>query len=329
MQKTLGKSGLFLFLRLGIALFLLLILVRMVDFHEMALTLGSVQAHLLPAALTAMLFNYCLKTYRWALILWVQRPDISLAQIARFNFVAIFLGNFLPTNLSADLVRIYYISRTADSRAALSSILADRIVGNFAVAIATVFAFLILRETGLFQIGSILSFGIVACLILSMAAPWLLQHTFVISGMAKIANRFSEKALFRSLQHMSDQLLLYRKRPGVIAIVLTLAVLNIFVVVFEFYFIARSFSTPISISYFFLFIPLLIYLTMLPLSVGGIGLMEGGFVFFFSKVGMPVATCLSIALVFRALQLACALPGAMVYLLRGMSSAEVPAKSTW
>lgn len=327
MPKSIGKPGLFFFLRLGVGVFLLLILARMVDFHHMTMTLASVQPHLLAAALSAMLLNYWLKTYRWALILWVQRPDISLAQITRFNFVSIFLGNFLPTNLSADLVRIYYISRTADSRAALSSIFADRIIGNFAVAIATIFAFVILRRTGLFQIGSILSHGIVAFLILSMAVPLLLQHTLVISGIAKIADRFSGKRLFASVQNISDQLLLYRKRPAVMAKVLSVAFLNIFVVVFEFYFIAKSFSMPISISYFFLFIPLLIYLTMLPVSIGGIGLVEAGFVFFFSKVGMSVETCLSIALVFRVLQLSCALPGAMIYLLRNMSSAEVSASS--
>lgn len=322
-----GRSAVLFYLRLAFGAFLLLLLFRLVDLDRLASTLSAVKPHLILASLAAMLLNYCLKTYRWASILRVQRPDLSLGQVARFNFVSIFLGNFLPSNLSSDIVRIYYISRqTADPGAAISSIFADRIIGNFAVAIATVAAFLALRQSGIFQIGSVLSYGIVALLLLSILVPLILQHPLVINGVKRLFDRFTSQKLFKSLQDMPRHLVLYRNRPALMAQVLALAFLNVFIVVFEFYFIAESFSAQISIGYFFLFIPLLIYLSMLPVSVGGIGLLEAGLVFFFSKAGMPVETCLSTALVFRVLQLGCALPGAMIYLLGDLSSRELSAR---
>jgi glycosyltransferase 2 family protein len=128
------------------------------------------------------------------------------------------------------------------------------------------------------------------------------------------------------LQDMSRHLFLYRNQPALISQILALAFLNVIITIFEFYFIAQSFSAQISIGYFFLFIPLLIYLSMLPVSVGGIGLIEAGLVLFFSTVGMPLETCLSTALAFRVLQLGCALPGAMIYLLGDLSSPEVSAR---
>lgn len=324
MLKKVGKSAMLFYLRLGLGIFLLSILVRMVDFHQLTATLATVKPPLILAGLLAMLLNYCLKTYRWASILWIQRPDISLAQVARFNFVSIFLGNFLPSNLSSDIVRIYYISQqAADPRAAISSIFADRIIGNFAVAIATVFAFLILRQTALFQIGLLVSYGVLAFLLLSIGVPLMLQHRVVIHRMKKILDRFAGRKLFGNVQSMWEHFVLYRTRPAVMAKALSIAFLNVLIVVFEFYLIAKGFSAQISISYFFLFVPLLIYLTMLPVSIGGIGLVEGGLVFFFSKIGMSVETCLSIALVFRALQLSCALPGAMIYFFGDASSREL------
>jgi len=110
----------------------------MVDFHHMGVTLASVKPQLIIVGLSIMLLNYCLKTYRWALILWVRRPDISFGRLARFNFVSIFLGSFLLSSVSADIARVYYVSQhTADPRAAISSIFADRIIGTFSLAIVT------------------------------------------------------------------------------------------------------------------------------------------------------------------------------------------------
>jgi glycosyltransferase 2 family protein len=326
MRVNRPKSG-FFYLRLAFGALLLVFLFRLVDFDRLATTLSSVKLHFIFASFLAMLLNYGVKTYRWALILRIPRPDLSFGDVARFNFVSIFLGNFLPTNLSSDFVRIYYISRqTADPGAAISSIFADRIIGNFAVAITTVAAFLTLRQTGIFDIGSLLSYSIVLFLLLSIAVPLMLQHPAVINLIRKLLNRFIGQKLFTMLQEMSRHLVLYRNQMALVAQVLGLAFLNVIIVVFEFYFIAQGFSAQISIEYFFLFIPLLVYLSMLPVSVGGIGLLEAGLVLFFSRIGMPLETCLSTALSFRILQLGCALPGAMIYLFGDFSSRELSAR---
>ena len=155
-----------------------------------------------------MLLNYGVKTYRWASILRFQRPDLSLVQVARFNFVSIFLGNFLPTNLSSDIVRIYYISRhTAAPGVAISSIFADRIIGNFAVALATVAAFLALRQSGIFEIGSVLSYGIVAFLLLSIAVPLMLQHPLLMNLDKKIIGAVHQpKTLHEAPGHVTTSI---------------------------------------------------------------------------------------------------------------------------
>ena len=316
-----AKTSAFFYLRLAFGALLLLFLFRLVEFDRLALTLSTVKPQLLVAAFLAMLLNYGVKTYRWASILRFQRPDLSFGQVARFNFVSVFLGNFLPSNLSSDIVRIYYISRhTAAPGVAISSIFADRIIGNFAVALATVAAFLALRQSGVFQIGLVLSYGIVAFLLLSIAVPLMLQRPLIMNLTKNLVERFTSQKLFTKLQDTSRHLFLYRNQTALVSQVLGLAFLNVIITIFEFYFIAQSFSAQIPIGYFFLFIPLLIYLSMLPVSVGGIGLIEAGLVLFFSTVGMPLETCLSTALAFRVLQLGCALPGAMIYLLGDLSS---------
>jgi glycosyltransferase 2 family protein len=321
------KPGITFYLRLGIGVLLLVILVSMIDLHQMGLTLASVKPHLVAAGLLCMLVNYCLKSYRWALILWIRRPDIPFAQLVRFNFVSIFLGNFLPTSISADIVRVYYVSRhTTDPRAAVSSIFADRVIGTFALAIVTIVAFLVLKETDLFPIGSMVSYGIVGFLFLMLALPLALRSTPVLQGIRWLLDRLVGRKLFESVQDMAEHLRSYANQGAVMTKVLALSFLNLLIAVLEFYLIAKAFSAQVPIGYFFLFIPLVIFLATLPVSVGGMGLVEVGLVFFFSKIGMPVEMCLGTALVYRALQLTCMLPGAAIYLFNGFSIKQLSAQ---
>ena len=324
MPKRIGKPGVVFFLRLGIAVFLILVILRMVDFHDMGVTFASVKPHLIVTGLLIMLLNYCLKTYRWALILWIRRPEIPFGQLARFNFVSIFLGSFLPSSVSADIVRVYYVSQhTADPRAAISSIFADRIIGTFSLAIVTTAAFLVLLETELFPIGSILSYGIGALLLLTLALPLTLRNRAVLHSITQLVERFAGRRLFAGVQDMSDHLRSYGSAGAVMIKVLSISFVNLFIAVLEFYLIAKGFSTQVSIGYFLVFIPLVIFLATLPVSVGGMGLVEAGLVFFFSKIGMPLEMCFGTALVYRALQLTCMLPGAAIYLFNGFSIKEL------
>src|SRR5919108_6033958 len=209
-MHKIGKPGTLFYLRLGIAGFILLVLLRMVDFHHMGVRLASVKPELIVAGLSIMLLNYCLKTYRWALILWIRRPDISFGQLARFNFVSIFLGSFLPSSVSADIARVYYVSQqTADPRAAISSIFADRIIGTFSLAIVTIAAFLVLLETKLFPMGSLVSYGIVAFLLLTLGLPFTLRTRAVLHSITRLFERFAGRRLFAGVQDMSDHLRSY------------------------------------------------------------------------------------------------------------------------
>ncbi len=313
-------------LRLAVAAFLVGLLLRMFDVQRLGVTLASIKPYLAFTGLLMMLFNYYLKTYRWASILWIRRPDIPFGQLFRFNLISIFLGNFLPTSISADIVRIYYVSGwTADPRAAISSIFADRIIGAVSVAFATVIALLVLKKTGVMYIAPVVFNIIVALLFLSLAAVLALRNTSVPEGVKQLLDRFSGKMLFANLRDVFEHLGLYGKHVGAVGKVIAIAFLNLLVAVLEFYFIAIAFSSQVPFGYFLLFIPIVIFFSMLPLSWGGIGLVEAGLVFFFSQVGMPLETCLGIAVVYRALQLTCMLPGATFYLLDGFSVKEVSA----
>jgi uncharacterized protein (TIRG00374 family) len=290
----------------------------------MGLILGSAQPYFIVMGLLAIILNFLLKTYRWASIVWMRVPDISFRDLMRFNFISLFFAIFLPGSVLPDIVRIYQVSKqTSKLKSAISSIVLDRIIGNFSTAIITVVALIALEQTGIVQIGSSFSYGIFGFLLLSLGAPLALQNSTLIAGMRRLSSRFGGIKLFARIWDAYEDFLLYQNEYWLMLKALAISFLNLLIAVFEFYLIAIAFSAEPSIGYYLIFVPLAIFLAMLPISLGGVGVLEVTMVFFFSKVGMSAEMCLGIVLVRRALLLLFALPGGMFYILEGFPAKKL------
>jgi glycosyltransferase 2 family protein len=316
-MSTLNKSKVFFSLRLILGVVLLIILARLIDLHQMTLTLTSAQPQFIAAGFLVIMLNFLLKTSRWASILWIQEPGISFGQVVRFNFISMFLANLLPGGISSDIVRFYQV------RGAISSIIVDRMIGIFSTAIVTVIAFIALQQTNLVQIGSVLSYGIFGFLLLSVGAPVALQNSNFMAAMRRLLSRFAGVKLLRRALDMYEALILYHNEPWLMLKALSISFLNLIIAAFEFYAVATAFSSEISIGYYLIFVPLAIFLATLPISWGGIGVLEASMVFFFSKVGMPVEMCLSIVVVRRVLFLLSTIPGGVLYVIEGFPARKL------
>ena len=322
-----GKSNtskVFFYLRLIFGLFLLIILVKQINFHQMAVVLTSARSQFIAAAFLIMMLNFFLKTCRWASILWIHEPDISFGQLVRFNFISMFVANFLPGTISSDVMRIYQVSKyTSKLGGAISPIIVDRIIGNFSTVIVTVTAFITLQQTDLVRIGPLFSYGIFGILLLSVGAPLAMQNSNLIAGMRRLLSRFTRVKLLRRVPDMYEDIVSYQNKYSPILKALSISFLNPILTVFEFYIIATGFSSDTPIGYYFTFVPLAIFLAMLPISLGGIGVLEASVVFFFSKVGMPIETCLSIVIIHRVLFLLSTIPGGILYMVEGFPARKL------
>jgi uncharacterized protein (TIRG00374 family) len=80
------------------------------------------------------------------------------------------------------------------------------------------------------------------------------------------------------------------------------------------YLLSAALGIQVAAVYFFLFVPLITVCTMLPISLGGIGVQEGAFVYFFSLAGMPLAGALALSLLLRFVSIVASLPGGILSL---------------
>jgi len=79
------------------------------------------------------------------------------------------------------------------------------------------------------------------------------------------------------------------------------------------YLVGLSLGLEVSLEYYFLSVPIIWLVTMLPISINGIGVREGGFVLFFTAVGVSTADALLLSLLTFAQLLLIGLLGGVLF----------------
>jgi hypothetical protein len=83
---------------------------------------------------------------------------------------------------------------------------------------------------------------------------------------------------------------------------------------------ARALGLTLDVLPFCIFIPLVSLLSMLPITMYGLGVREYAFVLFFSSVGVTREASVLLALLWFLVTLLASLPGAVIYIASGRRS---------
>jgi hypothetical protein len=81
------------------------------------------------------------------------------------------------------------------------------------------------------------------------------------------------------------------------------------------YLIALALGVKVSIIYFLVFIPIIGTITLLPVAIGGLGLRENMFVFYFRQAGVPEGLSVAVSLVGFGFLVIHAAIGGLIYVL--------------
>jgi uncharacterized protein (TIRG00374 family) len=110
----------------------------------------------------------------------------------------------------------------------------------------------------------------------------------------------------------------YRRRPGLLAAAfatgLLFQLLRCALVAIG----AAAFGVHVPFLLFVVIVPVIILITLLPISIAGLGVREVGFVYLFGLAGISAEIALALSLLIRLLDLLMALPGAWFYIRHGV-----------
>ena len=257
--------------------------------------------------------GYIISIVRWQCLLRAEGIHLDLWRLGLVYFEGAFFNLFLPTVIGGDIVRGYLIYKmTSGHDASIASILVDRLAGFAALMLIAVTALTLAYGTLNDPQVALAILTVVACftgVMLVLLNRWLTTRVSAVLSVIGLA-RFQAK-----LHGLVDALQRYRRHHRALAQAFLLSALLQALIIVTYYFIGVGLHLGVPLLYFFLFVPLITALSMLPVSVAGLGVREGGVIYFFGKVGVDAATALGMSLVWFSLTLLVSSLGGLAFLV--------------
>jgi len=282
-------------------------------------------------AVTVAVFTLChaMVGFRWWLLLRSQSIFIKFWAAVKLFFLGWFYNNFMPSSVGGDLVRAWYVTKHTDKRLeAVLSVFVDRVVGLLStLSIGVFFYFIFLRHQG----SGVIEFGgqggffetlqeykwVFLWVVVAIAAVFCGLLLFK-RGRAILAKAWGYIRIhgLKIIREFTSSILLYCTKPFVILMAFGLTVFVQILAIICFWYLGAGMGITVDIRYYFTFFTLAWVLGAVPVSIGGVVVVEGSLVILFTKfAGVDESAAWAIALSQRAVWMLTSLPGAVIHLI--------------
>jgi uncharacterized protein (TIRG00374 family) len=293
--------------RWGVSLTLLGVLAFFVNLQEVYRILQSADLLLLGGALGVSLVDRLLMAGKWFPLLRVQLPDVEVGRAVRAYFAAGVAEFFLPSH-SGDVLRSLGLGRDDGSIVEVgASIVVERLLGLVATGIVVLLVLWVALSTSI-PMGVLLPWAL-ACVGASVLVTVLPFSSYVRRQFKKVLNRFGEGRCTRLIERFGKAYQMYRGHSWTLFVVGFLSLVQQFAPVLMFWVGARALHLNLSLVSIFVAVPLTFFVARLPISVAGLGIVEGGLTYLLGLFGADVSQAVSLALAGRVIRLFTLLPG--------------------
>lgn len=272
---------------------MILILYR-IDFHKGVQIIQHSKPFYWILALILTVLAVVISAYKWQLILLSQGFFVPILHLTSFYLVGLFFNNFLPTSIGGDAVRAYDVSKfTRRTPEAIASVVAERILASVSLGfIALIGIFLSYQAASRFLGLVIVFFALCVGFLLFFLNSRLIEGFL---NRIRLLNLFD---LNKKLIEAGRALRAPLRNRNTFASVLFLSFIFQILVVAVNLAIFEALGIRVSVVYLFIFVPIISALSLLPISINGLGVREGGYVYFFSQVGLSTTQAVATSLGF-------------------------------
>jgi uncharacterized membrane protein YbhN (UPF0104 family) len=293
--------------RVAITVAIFAFLLRDLDWRTAGTALSRFSTTALAAFLLLIAADRLLMLARW-IILMRMTNQVPATELARIFLVSSFVGSFLPSGVGADAARAISVTRqTREPNEAVASVVIDRLLGIQAVAITGCLGVLLIDypvPEALRRVTLVTSLVMVA-----ISVGGLIADLIVARLPAAIQRSWIGKAATR----FGSALGAYRSRGDILWRVAALSFVVQIVRVLLAWVIGRGLGITLPLAYYWVFMPLNILVTLLPLSVGGFGVPQGAMVWSLGPLGISATEAFLLSLLFTVAGTIGNLPGALLY----------------
>ncbi|MCL6570897.1 MAG: flippase-like domain-containing protein [Bacillus sp. (in: Bacteria)] len=247
-----------------------------------------------------------------------EKGDASVIKLGRFYYIGLFFNNFLPGSVGGDVVRVYYLGRITGIPIATASVAFERISSGAALVGIAIFSSLFMESARSFLLpillGSAMVFLVFYLFGLWMKTGRLNKEITSVNSDTRI-NIWLMK-LKSELFKIAEIALNYRKEglKWWLSIATTSLLFQVGLAWIN-HLLFLSFDIHIPWLELLMIITLISVITMLPISVNGLGVREGCYVLFFKGQGVPTEIAITVSLLFFILVSLSSLAGGLFWMV--------------
>jgi hypothetical protein len=267
------------------------------DWRQLGEAFTTLDLRLWVLAVLVYILAQLVSSLRWQLLAAPLGFSSSLGRFVSLYFVGMFFNLLLPTSVGGDVVRAWYLG--GQRGRAFLSVLAERGSGLFVlVMLACLAGFLaplppwMLNLVLALGVGFTLGLASLPLLPLLSRLPWLGAKMLPLVEILRV----------------------YAGRPGLLLVATVLSLLVQLGSVGQMWLVSVGLGLDLSFAYLAVVVPLVTLLTLVPISVNGMGLRELGLVVLLAPVGVTTAQAVTLSILQFAVCVTASLAGAGFYL---------------
>ncbi len=254
--------------------FLLTLLFSRIDFSVLSHLFIKGNHKMLLFAPIFIFFGHFFSILRWKVLLRVSGYDVPFSRLSLAFFANLPAAKFFPS-YSGDLLRVLYVGNMVPHTFHLGVIFLEAMMD-----VAVLLSFIVLGAIFF----STTTTGIFLFFLFLLALLFLFHADRIFQKLLNYFPRFKETFVALSL---------LRKHPRNTMLLFLFTALAWLATIFFIVTLFSAFGVSVGIGYVFFVQPLVTFLSLLPISVGGIGIREGAMIFFYA----PFASSATIFLV--------------------------------
>lgn len=251
---------------------------------------------------TALFMTFCvycicslISANRWRMFLFVAGIREDFFWLWRTLMISAFQGMVFPSAQGCDLLRIFYIEKRHPDKTGIagSTVIIERLFGLLVLCFFSLGVIPFLLHGQDMKVALIASVGVIACCLGGYSLIFS-TRIYKLYSERQYKNVFLEKSV-RYFSRLHNALREFPYRRGMVSTIFLIAMFQ-FCQILAIHLVFDAYGHPVSLVYNITFFPVISILVMLPITIGGIGVREGAFAWFYATVGVPAEVAVCVAL---------------------------------
>jgi len=306
------KSRIFVLVKLAVTTLMFVYLLRKIEFRQFSAILRNAQLGILMAGFLVIWIAHFIVIFRWRLLMRPLMTVPSVATLFGIYCIGLFFNLTFPTVVGGDVVKIYYAGRPTRSYAqSFASTFLDRDAGMLAMMIIACIAILIHPVYVPGVPVALIIWGVFALFIFGNIALFAPYFHRLLTGLLR---RLRLAKIAAKIDTISSAFQIMGRQPGVLLGALSISFVNQLLVILVTWILAMGLHLHLSFPYFLVFVPVITLISMIPISLNGMGLREYSFMSLFGSTGVPPESCIALGLASSLVVILSSIPGGIVYL---------------